>query len=62
MRDIQLAGGRIDEMLLANDGAIKADEVERVADLKQKKIASDKRFNLELDRQSKIGSIDKQVL
>jgi hypothetical protein len=62
MRDIQLAGGRIDEMLLANDGAIKADEVERVADIKQKKIASDKRLDLELDRQSKIGSIDKQVL
>jgi len=62
MRDVQLAGGRIEEMLTANDGAIKADEVDRVADMKQKKIASDKRFNLELERQAKIGSIDKQLI
>lgn len=62
MRDVQLAGGRIEGMLTANDGAIKADDVERVADAKQRKIFSDKRFKLELERQGKIGSIDKQVL
>lgn len=60
-RDINMAASEMAEWLENANGLTVSNEADKKADAKRRKIVSDKRFNFELERQAKIGAIDKQV-
>jgi hypothetical protein len=57
-RDVNLAAGRLEGWLAVNDGTSGSSDR---YDSRHSKIASQNRLQRELDRQSRIGAIDKEV-
>jgi len=61
-RELQVIASRMEGWMSATDGGPRPDEVERLAEVKGRKEASERRLTDELERQAKIGAIDKQLV
>ena len=61
-RELHVVASRMEGWMAAADGGPRPDEVERLAEVKGRKEASERRLNDELERQAKIGAIDKQLV
>lgn len=57
-RDVNIAAGKLEGWLTTNDGISGNNDRENS---RHSKVSSQNRLQLELDRQSRIGAIDKEV-